>query len=175
MRLYRGSSCPTSCAGLKERNGISSLALQFLIFTVGRSSDVREAQWKEIDLKKKLWVIPSERMKMDRPHRVPLSPQAVSIVKQVSGLDRELVFPSPTRPKPLSDTAFSSLMKKMGYEDLTAHGFRSTFKDWCSEVGNVDWEVSELALAHVTGSKTERGICALRSVRQTPARYGCVG
>ena len=141
---------------LRQRSGISILAFQFLILTAGRSSDIRNAQWSEIDLRKRLWEIPAERMKMSRPHRVPLSSQAVEIVKQVRGLNKELLFPSPMKPKPLSDAVFSTLMKKMGYPDLTAHGFRSTFKDWCSEAGNVDWEVSELALAHVTGSKTER-------------------
>lgn len=145
---------------LREREGISARALEFIILTAARSGEVRGARWSEIQ--GDVWVVPASRMKAGVAHRVPLSPEALAVLERVRGLDRSLVFPSPSRDKenaarPQSDTVFKALMKRMGRDDgLTTHGFRSTFRDWCGESAHVDREVAEAALAHTVGSKVER-------------------
>ena len=147
---------PKFMVELEGREGVSAFALRFLILTVGRSDEIRDARWDEISFRQKLWSIPGEKMKMEKPHRVPLSPQAIAVLHAVKGLSEDFVFPGQKPGRALSNSAFSAVMIKMGYETLTAHGFRSTFKDWCSEEARADWEVSELALAHQVGNKTER-------------------
>lgn len=145
---------------LREREGISARALEFIILTAARSGEARGARWREIQ--GGVWTIPAARMKGGIAHRVPLSPQAVAVLDSVRGLDGDLVFPSPSRgagnaARQQSDTVFKALMKRMGRDDgLTTHGFRSTFRDWCGESAHVDREVAEAALAHTVGNKVER-------------------
>lgn len=136
---------------LSARGGTTARCLELLVLTATRSQEVRGARWEEFDLEAGVWTIPAERMKgkLDKrkPHRVALSPEAVAVVKSMKGLHTELVFPSP-RSKVLSDMAFKSIFKHMGYDDITAHGFRSTFTDWASEGGIFEPELVERALAH---------------------------
>jgi integrase len=111
----------------------------------------------EVDRNKALWVIPAGRMKADREHVVPLAPRALEIVAQAKKLypNSDLVFPSPQkRDGSLSDMAFLMLLRRMKVK-CTAHGFRSTFRDWCSEETDFPSEVAEMALAHVISDKTE--------------------
>ena len=148
-------------AALKEREGISARCLEFIILTAARSGEARGARWDEIDLDKMVWTVPAERMKRGLVHRVPLSDAAVNVLRQVEGLDVDLVFPSPQRDKaggtkPQSDMVFKALMKRMGREGFTTHGFRSTFRDWASESARAEREVAEAALSHATGTAVER-------------------
>ncbi len=150
---------PRFMSELEDREGISARALEFIILTCLRSGEVRGARWSEID--GNVWSVPAERMKGGVAHRVPLSKPAQSVLEAVRGLDSEFVFPSIQRGpmgvgKPMSDTVFKALMTRMKREGITTHGFRSTFRDWCSESAYADREVSEAALAHTFGSKVER-------------------
>jgi integrase len=126
-------------------------ALRLLMLTATRPGEVRGARWAEFDLDAALWVIPAERMKMRTEHRVPLSRQAVEVLRIMEGLSggRELVFPSPFYPsKPLSENTFNSALARMGFKNLaTAHGFRALFSTVANETG---WnpDVIERQLAH---------------------------
>lgn len=134
------------------------LALEFLILAAARSGEVRGARWDEFDLKGKLWTIPTERMKAEREHVVPLTGRAIEIVKRARQLvppESDLVFAS-NRSKDgmLSDMALTMALRRLKVE-ATAHGFRSTFRDWCAEETDFPGEVAEMALAHTIGSKVE--------------------
>ena len=127
------------------------LAFEFLVLTACRSGDVRGATWDEIDLETGVWAIPGERMKVYRPHRVPLSSGSRATLIQAMELrDRSnLVFPSVTG-RPLSDSTISKLVRENGIAAVP-HGFRSSFRDWCGECSGAPREVAESALAHVVG------------------------
>ena len=128
------------------------LAFEFLVLTACRSGEVRGARWSEINMGKGLWTIPADRMKMERPHRVPLSSAAMRVLREAEALRTnrtDLVFPSRQR-KMQSDSTLSKLLRERGI-GAVPHGFRSSFRDWCSESG-VSREVSEFALAHVEGN-----------------------
>ena len=136
------------------------LALRFLILTAARSGEILGATWREMDLDRKEWRIPGERMKGGIEHRIPLSAEAVEVLKQARELgDGEgLVFPSPARKgKPLSNAALNKVLKSTGLNDgETLHGFRSSFRTWASENTDADWAVMELSLAHRVGTAVER-------------------
>ncbi|KQQ13538.1 integrase [Methylobacterium sp. Leaf123] len=161
-RLTRGhhaavpfNEMPAFCADLRKRTGVAALALEFAILTAARSGEVRGATWAEIDIGKNLWVIPGERMKAGREHRVPLVARAVEILDAVAPLRRgDLVFPSFRADRPLSDMAFSALLTRMGCA-ATAHAFRSSFRDWAGEATATPREVAEAALAHAVGDAVE--------------------
>jgi integrase len=140
-------------ARLRARQGISARALEFAILTAARSSEVRLATWDEIDLDAKLWTVPGKRMKAEKDHAVPLSEQAIRLLKALPvQKDCPYVFPSP-RDNHLSDMALSQITRRMGV-DAVPHGFRSTFKDWARTSTSYPDEVSELALAHVSTDAT---------------------
>jgi integrase len=154
-------SLPAFMEQLATRDGVSARALEFSILTCARSSEARGALWAEIDIQAGVWSVPKERMKARRAHRVTLSPEALEVLEKVRGLDPVLVFPSVQRTqdgaaKMLSNMAFKALFMRMKVEEVTQHGFRSSFRDWASESAHADREVSEAAIAHVVGSKTER-------------------
>ncbi len=183
MAALPWSEIPEFMRELSERQAVSARALSFLILTATRSKELRGARWSEID--GNVWTIPGERMKAGTEHRVPLCPTARGILSSVNGLGDELVFPSfskrrPDVERPLSDTVFKALMDRMGRTGLTAHGFRSTFRDWCGESAHADREVAEAALAHTFGSKVERAYARSdlferrRSLMDTWGRY-CAG
>lgn len=139
---------------LRGREGIAAVALEFLILTAARSGEVRGATWSEIDLEKKLWVVPASRMKAGKEHIVPLSNQVIHLLKQVPRHEGcEYVFCAP-RGGMLSDMALSAVLRRMGVEAVP-HGFRSTFRDWCSEETNFPHAVAEMALAHTISNKVE--------------------
>lgn len=140
---------------LRQREGISARALEFSILCASRSGEVRNATWAEIDLAAKVWTIPAERMKAGKEHRIPLSAEAVSLLKampQIVGSDH--VFPAP-RGGSLSDMSLTGVLKRMKRGDLTQHGFRSTFRDWAGETTTYPREVIEHALAHQLADKAE--------------------
>ena len=137
------------------------LALEFVILTAARLGEVRGAVWSEVDLERRLWTIPAERMKAAREHRVPLSDRAVEILEVMAGLKSnhsDLVFPGSKPGRPISDMAITMLYRRLEL-DVTTHGFRSTFRDWCAERTSFSREVAEAALAHQVGNKVERA-CA---------------
>jgi integrase len=146
---------------LREQEGVAARALEFLILTAARTGEVIGACWNEIDLLDKVWTVPANRMKAHRQHRVPLSPQALAILSEMQaanggGNDGAFVFPGRKAEKPLSNMAFLMLLRRMGRADLTAHGFRATFKTWASERTSFQREIIEVALAHLmSGDKTE--------------------
>ncbi|WP_075213901.1 tyrosine-type recombinase/integrase [Mongoliimonas terrestris] len=149
---------PAFVVRLRERDGVAALALEFTILTAARSGETREAIWKEFDLKASLWTIPGERMKAGREHRVPLTPRALSILKQLADLGSvpdHYVFPGSKPGRPLSVMALDMVLRRM-HVDVTVHGFRSAFRDWCGEETVFAREVAEAALAHVVGDQTER-------------------
>lgn len=140
---------------LRERQGISARALEFVVLTAARSGEVRGATWDEIDLKEKVWTVPAERIKAGRAHRVPLSDDAVALLRKLPRMkDSPFVFPA-ARGGKLSDAALSAVLKRMEV-DAVPHGFRSTFRDWCSERTGYPHEVIEAALAHTIPDKVER-------------------
>jgi len=146
---------PEFYAKLAEKWSVASLALRFLILTAARTGEVIGATWSEIDEEKKVWTIPAERMKSRRPHRVPLSETALEVIKAAKGKHSQFVFPAPSHDGPLSNMALLMLLRRLESSDVTAHGFRSSFRDWAAETTNFPREVAEMALAHVIESDTE--------------------
>jgi integrase len=141
---------------LAKRDSVSARGLEFQILTAARTGEVMGITWAEIDLEKAVWTIPPDRMKADKEHRVPVSEKAVVILrKRREAAVSEFVFPGAQANKPLSNMAFLQLLKRMGRGDLTAHGFRSTFRDWAAERTAYPREVAEMALAHTIGDKVE--------------------
>ena len=137
-----------------ERDSLSSTALQITILTACRTSEVLLAQWGEFDLTNKLWTIPGERMKAGRPHRVPLSAAVLTLLEGLKGREGYL-FPGAKKGRPLSNMAMTMVLRKLGHADLTVHGFRSTFRDWCAEETHYPNIVAEQALAHTVGNAVE--------------------
>lgn len=139
---------------LRAAPGMGARALEFTILTAARSGEVRGATWPEIDLERAIWTIPGERMKMGREHRVPLSPEAVALLRALPRIaGSNLVFPAP-RGGPLSDMTLTAVLRRMEVP-VTVHGFRSTFRDWAAERTNYPRDAAEMALAHAIGDKVE--------------------
>jgi integrase len=144
-------------ARLRKEDGIAARALEFVILTVPRTSETIGAMWSEIDLANALWIIPPERIKAEREHRVPLSPAAVALLEDLQRLQlgSKFVFPGRRAGKPLSNMAMLALLGRMGHDDCTVHGFRSTFRDWVGERTAYPREIAEVALSHALKDKTE--------------------
>jgi integrase len=143
-------------AALRSQETGTAHALEFLILTAARSGEALGARWEEIDLAAKLWIVPAERMKGEREHRVPLSDAAVAVLNRMLPSSRQgLVFHDAVSGRRIVSKAPFDLLRRMGRGDLTAHGFRSTFRDWCAERTNFPNEVAEMALAHAVGDKVE--------------------
>ncbi|MDY7815233.1 integrase arm-type DNA-binding domain-containing protein [Burkholderia pseudomallei] len=150
------SGAPNFMKLLQDQEGTAALALQLVILTASRTNEVIGARRAEFDLASSVWTIPAERMKAKREHRVPLSSDSVKLLTPLlEGGTGEFVFPASKVGKHLSNMAMLQLLKRMEHEDLTVHGFRSTFKDWARETTDYPREVSEAALAHVIGDQTE--------------------
>ncbi len=145
---------------LRCQQGTGARALQFGILTAARSGEVRGAKWREIDLSGAAWVVPADRMKGRREHRVPLSEQALEILRDMmetraTANPDGLVFPGRDFKRPLSDMTLTAVLRRMNRDDLTAHGFRSSFRDWSAETTAYPAELVEMALAHAVGNKVE--------------------
>jgi integrase len=143
-------------ASLRQCRGVAARALEFGILTAARSGEVRGARWEEIDLDAAIWTVPAERMKAGREHRVPLSTAAIALLKSMPRVE-DLVFPGMKKNVGLSDMTITAVLKRMGRGDITVHGFRSTFRDWCAEsaANSFPREVCEHALAHRIPDKVE--------------------
>lgn len=146
---------PGFMRGLRQRDGAAARALRLLILTATRTSETLCAQWREFDLDRAVWVIPAGRMKGGREHRVPLSADALALLGSRDTMPDGFLFPGTKDGRPLSNMALLMLLRRMGRGDLTAHGFRSSFRDWVSEATDHPSEVAEMALAHVVGDKVE--------------------
>jgi integrase len=142
-------------AELRQQGGIAARALEFTILTATRTGEVTGAHWDEFNLAERLWVVPAERMKAGKEHRVPLSDAALTIIERMAeSRAGDVVFPG-GKGAALSNMGMTMLLRRMGRGDITVHGFRSTFSDWCSERTNFSAEVREMALAHAVGDKVE--------------------
>lgn len=163
---------PRWFAELQKREGTATRALELTALCAVRSGEVRGATWDEFDLEKAIWIIPATRMKMVREHRVPLTPDAVSLLRTLPRMaDSPYVFPA-ARGGMLSDMSLSAVMRRIqeaevkaervGYLDRTSkrpavpHGLRSTFRDWAAERTEYPRELAEISLAHSVGSDVER-------------------
>ena len=155
-------------ADLRKRDGMATRALEFLAITAARSGEVRGATWDEIDIETGIWIIPADRMKAGKEHRVPLTQQAVALLQALPSMQgTDYVFPA-ARGGALSDMALSACMRRInnaragGYLDQRSghravpHGLRSTFRDWAAERTDYPREMAEIALAHNMGGTVER-------------------
>jgi integrase len=140
---------------LTQRDGVAARALEFTILCAARTGETIGAVWDEIDLIEQIWTVPANRIKGGREHRVPLSDRAVEILRL---LPREhgnpFVFIGPRRGG-LSNMAMASVLGRMGRDNATVHGFRSTFRDWAADRTNYQNHIVEMALAHVVGNAVE--------------------
>ena len=147
---------PAFVASLRERPAIAARALELCILTAARSGEALAARWNEIDFEAKVWTVPAERTKGSREHRVPLSERAVAIFREMEvGRTGDYVFPGQKAGHSLSGMAFEMLLRRIG-SPYTAHGFRSTFRDWAGNETHFPRELAEHALAHVIGDKAEQ-------------------
>jgi len=143
---------------LRASEGVAAVALEFTILTAARTGEVIGARWPEFNLGAGLWTVPAQRMKAEREHRVPLSARAVAILEAMRKLRRDgsdIVFPGQSEDGCLSNMAMAAVLKRMKRDDITVHGFRSSFRDWAGEVSSFPNEVCEMALAHAIGSEAE--------------------
>jgi integrase len=172
---------PGFMADLRQRDGMAALALSFAIFTAARTSEVLGARWDEIDRAGKVWIVPAARMKSERVHRVPLTDSALAILDRAEQPRREprpdwFVFEGYRRGRPLSIMSMTMLLRRMGRDNITVHGFRSSFRDWAGDETHFPREVAEAALAHVIGDEAEQAYrrgdaLAKRRVMQAWADY----
>ncbi len=142
---------PKFMADLKKLEGMSRWALEFLILTASRTSEVTFATWAEVDLAKNIWTIPEGRMKATKEHRVPLVERAIAVLNEVRPYSNgTYIFPGGKEDKPLSNMAMAMLLRRMGYKSKTAtvHGFRSTFRDYIAAETTHEYQTAEAALAH---------------------------
>lgn len=146
---------PQFFSDLKRQEGLAARALELLIQTAARTSEVLHAKWCEFDLDNRLWTIPAERMKAGKEHRVPLTPQVMTLLNALTE-NKGFLFPGQAKGKPLSNMAMSMLLRRMEIADATVHGFRSSFRDWCGESTDEPGEIAEMALAHEVGNKVEQ-------------------
>lgn len=149
---------PDFIAKLRDQEGVAARALEFTILTAARTGDTIGAVWDEVRTSERLWTVPPERMKAGKEHRVPLSARALAILNEAKctrTLESQFVFPGGRRGKPLSNMAMATVLRRMGQDDITVHGFRSTFRDWAAERTNFPSEVVEMALAHIVGNRVE--------------------
>lgn len=144
---------------LRKREALSARALEFLILTTARTEEVLNFRWNEVNFDSQTWIVPPGRMKKERGHDVPLSPRAIAILRDVAPLaafENAHVFPGSRRDRGLSNMAFEALLRRMGKDAITTHGFRSTFRDWAGDETDAAREVAEAALSHIVGDKAEQ-------------------
>lgn len=141
---------------VRAQTGIGARALEFTVLTAVRSGEALRASWPEIDFDAAVWTIPDERMKAGREHRVPLSAACIELLRKLEQAKlSEWVFPGRLVGRPLETNACFAVLRRMGRGDITVHGFRSTFRDWCAERTHYPNEVAEMALAHTLSNKVE--------------------
>lgn len=153
------SSVGNFVSSLREQQSMAALAMEFLIYTATRTNEVLGAKWDEVNFEEKVWIIPSTRMKAAREHRVPLSNQALDILRELFDKRQDehagYIFPGQRRGRPLSQMAMLMVLRRMDRADITVHGFRSSFRDWVEECTSTPHAVAEAALAHAISDKVE--------------------
>jgi integrase len=146
---------PPFMVQLKAREAVAARALELAILTATRTGEVIGAKWTEFDLAGRIWTIPADRMKSAREHRVPLSDAVMEVVRRMRAIrQNDYVFPGERRDA-LSNMALLMLLRRMGRPEITAHGFRSTFRDWVEEQTDTPRAVAETALSHTVGNAVE--------------------
>ncbi|GAA5442609.1 prophage integrase IntA [Microbulbifer sp. NBRC 101763] len=141
---------------ISKREGLAFRAMELTILTATRTSEVLEATWDEVDFSTKSWTIPAERMKAGKEHRVPLAPQVIALLESIPRIDDSpYLFPGQRQGRPLSNMSMLMALRRMDRNDLTVHGFRSTFRDWAGESTPHPRDVCEQALAHSLGDSVE--------------------
>ena len=152
-------------AQLRQREGVGALALEFTILACARTSETLGATYDEFDMDEALWIVPANRIKAGKEHRVPLSKAAMTVLHKVrestekiggAAAASEFVFPNDRTGRQLSENALSSILKRMKHDAITVHGFRSCFRDWAGEESHFPNDLAEMALAHRVGDKTEQ-------------------
>lgn len=147
---------PEFMSDLRLTEGVAPRALEFAVLTAARSNEVRGARWPEINFAERTWTIPPERMKSGKEHRVPLSSRAIEILTELQGVRvNDFVFPGVKPGRPVNNATLHVLLGRMGRDDVTVHGFRSTFRDWAAETTSFPNFVVEMALAHAIGDGVE--------------------
>ncbi|MDR3408984.1 MAG: integrase arm-type DNA-binding domain-containing protein [Methylovirgula sp.] len=147
---------PAFICDLAGRQGTAARALEFTIATAARTGETIGATWPEIDFDAKTWTVPAGRMKASKEHRVPLSDRALAILKALPReAGNDFIFIGPTKGHGFSNMAMSKLLQRMGRDEITVHGFRSTFMDWAHEQTAFPKVTIDMALAHVVGDKVE--------------------
>lgn len=166
---------------LIDRPGIAARALEFAILTAARTGEVVGMTWGEVDFENRLWTVPASRMKAETEHSVPLTDRALGLLQSIRPMSLrtdQTVFPAQHGGK-LSNMAMSMLLRRMGVERVTVHGFRSSFRDWAGEETNIERETVEMALAHTVGNKAERAyrrgraLAKRRALMETWEAYCC--
>jgi integrase len=141
---------------LRRDTSIGAKVLQYVVLTAARSGEALGARWDEIDMIGKVWTVPADRMKSGKQHRVPLSDAAVAILEDMASIRQSaFVFPGIRDSRPLSNLAMRNSLKRASRQEITIHGFRSSFRDWCGEQTNFPREIAEAALAHRVGDTVE--------------------
>ncbi|MGJ8537905.1 MAG: tyrosine-type recombinase/integrase, partial [Parasphingopyxis sp.] len=141
---------PTFISDLRDKDSVGAAALRFAVLTAARSGEVRGMTWGELDQRERVWTLPAERMKAGKPHAVPLCSAAMAVVREARSFRRmgsELVFPGAKRGRPLSDMTLVKVMRDMDL-DVTAHGFRSSFRNWAAVHYPAQPDAAEFCLAH---------------------------
>src|SRR5262249_5386577 len=146
---------PEFMAKLRHVTGPSARALEFTILTAARTSETILASVGELDLAGKIWTVPADRMKSKREHQVPLTLAAIAAIGENLEDPKALIFARKLPATPLSNMAMTMLLRRLGYQSVTVHGFRSTFRDWCGDATNFPKDLAEAALAHTIENKVE--------------------
>lgn len=146
---------PSFFKTLHLQQGVGALAFEFCILTATRTNETLGARWEEFNLTTNIWKIPPSRTKTKKEYRVPLSQRCLEILELMKVHNTDFVFPGMKVGRPLSNTVFLMLLRRVGLEGLTGHGCRSSFRDWCAEMTNYSHELGEMALGHVVSDKTE--------------------
>lgn len=153
------AKAPALYSALAANENLSARLLRFIMMTASRYGEAAHATWAEFDLEEALWVVPADRMKMRKEHRVPLAGAVVEMLKALKpkkAKPTDHVFIVPGNAKPLSDTAVRVMLRRYAPKDADTHGLRSTFRDWVAEQTDYPGEVAEAALAHIVSSEVER-------------------
>ncbi len=141
---------------LAGQDAIAARALEFAILTAARKGEACGARWDELNIAERTWTVPASRMKAGKEHRVPLSKEAMAIVKAMAAIKSDsMIFPGAATNRPLGGMVMWRLLSRMGRGDLTVHGFRSSFRDWAAERTGFPAEVAEMALAHAVSDRVE--------------------
>jgi integrase len=152
-------------AQLRQREGIGALALEFTILTCSRTNEALGVAWDEIDMDQALWTVPANRMKAGKEHQVALSGAAMKVLQKVRAMTEKiggvvgasnLVFSNDRTGGQLSENSLTSILKRMKFDGITVHGFRSCFRDFAGEESHFPNDIIEMALAHTVGTKVEQ-------------------